>query len=244
MGLSLSSTISTLGSFQRQTNRGEPALVRDDVALRPCIRSDPKGTLSRADCDPGSAGAVSHVAPEGKQHDGGVVGEACKASARGAKQTPDQSPNDLQHHFGADATLSREQIAQIHAWLDANAAGHWNTLPSHLFRTPAADGALRITDTSGWRQRHRNIPHTVFIAKPVYRRANCAACQGNASTGHLHRRISRYPKASNRSHANECCNRSQSDVPYCRVGGGALDCSHPRRDRSLRRRFLFVFPPP
>jgi hypothetical protein len=43
MGLSLSSTISTLGSFQRQTNRGEPALVRDDAALRPCIRSDPRG---------------------------------------------------------------------------------------------------------------------------------------------------------------------------------------------------------
>jgi cytochrome b len=91
--------------------------------------------------------------------------------------------NDLQHHFGADATLSPEQIAQIRAWLDANAAGHWDTLPSHLFRTPAADGSLRITDTLGWRQRHRNIPDSVFTAKPVYRRGNCAACHGDASTG-------------------------------------------------------------
>ena len=43
---------------------------------------------------------------------------------------------DLQHHFGDDATLSAAQIAHIRAYLDANSAGHWDTYPAHLMRTP------------------------------------------------------------------------------------------------------------
>ena len=90
---------------------------------------------------------------------------------------------DLQHHFGADATLSAEQVEHLRAWLDANSAGHWDTLPSHLLRVPAADGSLRITDMPGWRRMHRHIPAAVFTAKPVYRRSNCAACHADAGAG-------------------------------------------------------------
>ena len=35
---------------------------------------------------------------------------------------------DLKHHFGADATLSADQVGQIKGWLDANSAEHWDTL--------------------------------------------------------------------------------------------------------------------
>jgi cytochrome b/mono/diheme cytochrome c family protein len=90
---------------------------------------------------------------------------------------------DLQHHFGADATLSSDQTAHIRTWLDANAAGHWDTLPSHLLRVPAANGSLRITDTPGWRRQHRGIAETVFTTAPVYRRSDCAACHADAATG-------------------------------------------------------------
>ena len=90
---------------------------------------------------------------------------------------------DLQHHFGADATLSPDQITQIRGWLDANAAGHWDTLPSHLLRDPAANGSLRITDTPGWRRQHQGIAAAVFTSNPVYRRNNCAACHADAATG-------------------------------------------------------------
>ncbi len=90
---------------------------------------------------------------------------------------------DLQHHFGADATLSAEQVAHLRGWLDASAAGHWDSLPSHLLRVPAADGSLRITDTPGWRRMHRHIPPAVFAAKPVYRRSACEACHEDAESG-------------------------------------------------------------
>jgi cytochrome b/mono/diheme cytochrome c family protein len=90
---------------------------------------------------------------------------------------------DLQHHFGADASLAPDQVTAIRGWLDANAAGHWDTLPSHLLRAPALDGSLRITDTPGWRGQHAGIAAAVFAAGPVYRRSNCAACHGDAATG-------------------------------------------------------------
>jgi hypothetical protein len=93
--------------------------------------------------------------------------------------------SDLPHHFGADATLSADQVAHIRAWLDANAAEHWDNLPSHLLRRSAAGGSLRITDTPGWRRTHRHIPDAVFATKPVYRRSDCEACHADAATGHF-----------------------------------------------------------
>ncbi len=91
--------------------------------------------------------------------------------------------SDLQHHFGADATLSPDQIDEIKTWLDANAADHWDTLPSHVLRQPAPNGSRRITDTPGWRRRHRNIPDATFVTNPIYRRSNCEACHADAATG-------------------------------------------------------------
>ncbi len=90
---------------------------------------------------------------------------------------------DLGHHFGADATLSPEQVAHLRRWLDANAAGHWDTLPAHLLRAAAANGSLRITDTPGWQRLHRHIPAAVFTARPVYRRSACEACHADAASG-------------------------------------------------------------
>jgi cytochrome b len=90
---------------------------------------------------------------------------------------------DPQHHFGADASLSPALVGKIHAWLDANAAEHWDTLPSQKLRAPAPDGSRRITDTPGWREIHKNIPAARFSAAPVYRRGNCAACHADAESG-------------------------------------------------------------
>lgn len=89
---------------------------------------------------------------------------------------------DLTHHFGADASLSAEQVAHIRDWVDANAAEHWDTLAAHRLRVPAADGSLRITGTPGWRQLHRHIPPATFDAKTGERRSDCAACHADAAT--------------------------------------------------------------
>lgn len=90
---------------------------------------------------------------------------------------------DLQHHFGADASLGPDQVATIRNWLATNSAEHWDTLPSHVLRTPAADGSLRITDTPGWRARHSAITLSTFAAKPIYRSSNCVACHADTASG-------------------------------------------------------------
>ena len=90
---------------------------------------------------------------------------------------------DLQHHFGADASLSADQAAQIRAYLAAQSADHWDTLPSHLLGVPAPEGSRRITDTPGWRRSHRRIADATFAASPVDGRSDCAACHADAATG-------------------------------------------------------------
>jgi cytochrome b len=90
---------------------------------------------------------------------------------------------DLKHHFTADATLTPEMVTHLRAYLDANDATHWDTLPSHLFRVPAPNGSLRITDTPGWQRAHRDIPERVFASKPVRRKSACEACHADAATG-------------------------------------------------------------
>ncbi len=90
---------------------------------------------------------------------------------------------DLQHHFGANASLAPDQVATARHWLAANSAEHWDTLPSHILRTPAPDGSLRITDSPGWRARHHAITASTFAAKPIYRSSNCVACHADAASG-------------------------------------------------------------
>ncbi len=86
-------------------------------------------------------------------------------------------------HFGEDTGLPPDLITQLRRYLDANAAGHWDTLASWRLRAPAADGSPRITDTPGWRRVHRGIPAIRFTTAPVYRRSACEACHMDAATG-------------------------------------------------------------
>jgi len=88
---------------------------------------------------------------------------------------------DLPHHFGADASLSPDQVAAIRVWLDANAAEHWDTLPAHVLRVAAA-GSLRISDTPGWQRLHRTIPAAVF-APGRLRHSDCGSCHADAASG-------------------------------------------------------------
>jgi cytochrome b len=90
---------------------------------------------------------------------------------------------DLANHFGEDASLGARATAAITAYLRANAAEHWDTLPAHLFRVvdPAKPGM--ISATPGWRRMHRRIPHSVFGAQPVGSPANCGACHADATSG-------------------------------------------------------------
>ncbi len=90
---------------------------------------------------------------------------------------------NLSNHFGEDASLGRSDTAAIAAYLQANSAGRWDTLPAHLFRVvdPARPGT--ISATPAWKRIHRRIPAATFRAQLVGSPANCAACHADAASG-------------------------------------------------------------
>ena len=90
---------------------------------------------------------------------------------------------DLAHHFSADASMSPDLVAHIRAYLLANAAGHWDTLPSWRFRVRDPADPRRITATPYWRRRHAGIPASVFATPAVGGKGACDSCHTDAATG-------------------------------------------------------------
>lgn len=90
----------------------------------------------------------------------------------------------LGHHFGEDASLDPATVRHLGAYLRANSAGHWDSLPAVRLRTgqnPA--DPLRITATAFWQHIHRHIPAAVFHSKAVGSPAACNACHHDAASG-------------------------------------------------------------
>jgi cytochrome b len=90
---------------------------------------------------------------------------------------------DLRHHFGADASLSPDQVAHISAYLAANSAEHWDTLPAHELRRTDPAEPLRITATPFWRRMHSGISAATFASPRVVRKSACDACHRDAASG-------------------------------------------------------------
>ena len=90
---------------------------------------------------------------------------------------------DLKHHYGhADASLSPALAAQLRAYADANASGHWDTLAAHVFRVRDPVDPGRITATPYWRRMHAGIPAAEFDKEAVGSKAACDACHKDAAT--------------------------------------------------------------
>lgn len=86
----------------------------------------------------------------------------------------------LDDHFGEDASLGADAAARIGAYLDANAAEHWDTRAANVFR---AAEPLRMTEARFWLSRHADIDPSVFKSKKAGTKSNCEACHGDARQG-------------------------------------------------------------
>jgi cytochrome b len=89
----------------------------------------------------------------------------------------------LGDHFGEDASLPAETVASLQAYVTANAAEAFDTLPANVFRRTGADAPYSITATPFWTRTHRGIDDAVFRSRAVASRGNCAACHRDAGTG-------------------------------------------------------------
>jgi cytochrome b len=90
---------------------------------------------------------------------------------------------NLPNHFGEDASLDPQTTAAIKSYLMANAAEHWDTLPARRFSNVNPARPMEITATQFWMRRHGDLPASVFAAKSVKAKQNCAACHADAATG-------------------------------------------------------------
>ena len=98
-------------------------------------------------------------------------------------QTWDAMLGALDHHFGEDASLPDATKSYLSTYLAAQSADHFDTRVAHVFAEPNPDEPLRITATRFWRQRHREIPDSLFASKVVGAKGACDACHRDASTG-------------------------------------------------------------
>ncbi len=64
----------------------------------------------------------------------------------------------LDHHFGLRASVDPGQVTALRAYLDANAAGRWDTLPARVFAARDPADPLRITATPVLAARPRRDP--------------------------------------------------------------------------------------
>ena len=83
--------------------------------------------------------------------------------------------SDLPRHFGTDASLDPAGAREIGAWLSANAGTSWRTREQ-----PAED---RITRSTQFVRKHREVPAGAWKLPKVRSAVNCAACHPRADQG-------------------------------------------------------------
>jgi cytochrome b len=90
---------------------------------------------------------------------------------------------NLSDHFGEDASLKPDVVAQIRAYLTMNAAEKWDTRAAHELQRSNPQDPLRLTATPFWLRMHRGIPESVFKSRAVGAKGACEKCHSDASTG-------------------------------------------------------------
>ncbi len=83
--------------------------------------------------------------------------------------------NNLDHHFGTDASIDAATAATIRGYLETSAGAGGKV---------SADPALvRVTQSPRFLRKHDEIPASVFRSEKVKGAANCGACHASAPDG-------------------------------------------------------------
>lgn len=94
--------------------------------------------------------------------------------------------NNLENHFGTDASLDEATTQDISRWLEANSGGH------KAARTEPPED--RITQSRWFIDEHDEIRDEVWLRPSIKSAANCAACHTSADQGEFDEDFIRIPK--------------------------------------------------
>ena len=94
--------------------------------------------------------------------------------------------DNLEDHFGDDASLDQEDVDSIKEYLVKNSSENSTKESSFkISKSMDANDTIAITETPYWKKRHDDIDEEVFKGKKVGKKANCKACHKNIEQGLL-----------------------------------------------------------
>lgn len=93
---------------------------------------------------------------------------------------------NLPKHYGTDASLDPATVKELSTWLGANAGTY-----KRVSEEPPQD---RITTSSWFERKHREVAPQVWKRAAIGSRANCAACHTRADKGDFDEDNIRIPK--------------------------------------------------
>ncbi|MDD3835863.1 MAG: cytochrome b/b6 domain-containing protein [Sulfurimonas sp.] len=92
--------------------------------------------------------------------------------------------NDLENHFGDDASLSEEENKNILNFLVQNSAEtSTQEVSVNILDSIINKDIIAITHTDFWKNKHKNISKEIFEHKDVKSKANCKACHSDIEKG-------------------------------------------------------------
>lgn len=92
--------------------------------------------------------------------------------------------NNLENHFGDDASLDDDINEKILAFLVKNSSENSTTKASWKFTNSIKEkDIIALTKTNYWEKKHKNIPKSVFKHEKVKSVANCKACHSDIEKG-------------------------------------------------------------
>ena len=105
--------------------------------------------------------------------------------------------NELEHHFGDDASLPPQQVAEIRRYLMEHAAD--GRMANQIMQRIASgirfnDAPLRFTETAYFGYVHDEVPASIWKRSKIGSKANCIACHTRAETGSFGEKEIRIPK--------------------------------------------------
>ena len=103
---------------------------------------------------------------------------------------------DLENHFGDDASIDEKTNLSILAFLKANSAeSSTHEAAFKLLKSlKGNDSTIAITQTPYWKNRHKDVDEEVFLSQDVKSKANCSACHQNIEYGLIENSLIKVPE--------------------------------------------------
>ncbi|AXH16293.1 cytochrome C [Malaciobacter mytili] len=92
--------------------------------------------------------------------------------------------NDLENHFGDDASIDLNTNNIILEFLEKNSAETSTKEASVMILDSLKNkDIIAITNTIYWKEKHKNIKKEIFLNSLVKSKANCKACHSDIEKG-------------------------------------------------------------